>query len=96
MEQQKVTTINLGAELIHTNVYLYEPMINRYVDGIEDIMYINCRDLRNLDGDGLAILVITYFKLRWRGKRLFLTNLTGQPKQLLTMLGIIYFFGDYK
>ena len=89
MELQEVTTINLGQELTHKTVMLYKPMFERYIPGITDTLTIGCRDLKVLDGSGLALLAWAFMKLGIDKKRLILHNVKGQPLAILTHLDVI-------
>jgi anti-anti-sigma factor len=92
-EPGETTAYPLHGEYDLENASELSVTLRRISDESCDDVVLDCEDLRFWDSSAVTVLVDTQQRLRARGRKLLLTNLTDGPRRVLEVLGIAESFG---
>lgn len=82
------TIVKIDCELDATSVRDSMTFFEHLAVDPSDVV-LDLRTVEALDGSGLGALLHVYKRKRARGAKLFLANVSGQPRQLLTELKVL-------
>ena len=84
--------ITVEGVLTHQTSTYFIKNVNSILERGTVMLTIGCKDLKSIDGSGVAALVLLAIHLKKNGQLICLRDLNGQPLRILYNLGLTKFF----